>query len=145
MDSRHFDLPDLVECVSFFDWERFFAPGRIQYLPQEPFNKKPPATASQGASFSRTAIGSRTREVDPQLLRSSAMMSPNSSHFSPLNRCIRSCLSGAKSVAEVLILTPGSRVSGAKSFRLAACFMTFSRVRLSPHISKTFTMVCAAP
>src|SRR6202049_1865290 len=65
-----------VECVNFFDWERFSAPRRIQYLPQEPFNKKPPATASQGASFSRTAIGSRTREVDPQLLRSSAMMSP---------------------------------------------------------------------
>ena len=73
------------------------------------------------------------------------MMSPNSSHFSPLNRCICSCSIGAKSVAEVLILTPGSSVSGAKSFRLAACFITLARVRSSPHCSSTFTMVCAAP
>jgi hypothetical protein len=55
MDSRHFDLPDLIECVDFFDWERFSAPSGIEYLLQVPIKKKPPATGSQGASFSRTA------------------------------------------------------------------------------------------
>jgi hypothetical protein len=46
------------------------------------------------------------------------MISPNSSHFCPRKRCICNWLIGAKSVAEVLILTPGSSVSGVKSFRL---------------------------
>jgi hypothetical protein len=51
-------------------------------------------------------------------------MSPNNSHFSPLNRIICSSDSGAKSVAEVLILTPGISVSGVKSLSDAACFIT---------------------
>ena len=46
--------------------------------------------------------------------------------------------------ALVLILMPGISVSGVKSFRQAACFITFSRVRLSPHCFSTCTMVCAA-
>ena len=37
------------------------------------------------------------------------MMSPNSSHFWPLKRCICNCAIGAKSVAAVLILTPGKQ------------------------------------
>ena len=40
------------------------------------------------------------------------MTSPNRSHFSPLKRIICSCSIGAKSVALVLILMPGSSVSG---------------------------------
>src|SRR5258706_3886584 len=46
-----------VECVNFFDWERFSAPARIEYPPQVSIKKKPPATGSQGASFSRTIGG----------------------------------------------------------------------------------------
>lgn len=49
---------------------------------------------------------------EDQLLRLLEMMSPNSSHFSPLKRIKRNCLIGAKSVAEVLMLMPGSSVSG---------------------------------
>jgi hypothetical protein len=48
MDSRHFDLPDLVECVDFFDWERFAAPGWIEYPCPSPGKKKPPATDVAG-------------------------------------------------------------------------------------------------
>ena len=73
------------------------------------------------------------------------MMSPNNSHFSPLNRIICSSDSGAKSVAEVLILTPGSSVSGVKSLSYAACFITLARVRSSPHSLSVSTSVCATP
>src|SRR5260370_7982866 len=72
-----------VECVNFFDWERFSAPRRIQYLPQEPFNTKPPATASQRASFIRTAIGSRTRQLAPPSTPPPATTSPTPSHSPP--------------------------------------------------------------
>src|ERR1019366_9684696 len=54
LDSRHFDLPDLVECVNFFDWKRFLAPVRIEYPSRVAIKKKPPATGAQGALFSRT-------------------------------------------------------------------------------------------
>src|SRR5262252_5079671 len=62
------------------------------------------------------------------------MTSPNISHFSPLKRISCNWLIGAKSVGEVLILMPSSRTSVRKSFRFAACFMTFSRVRSSPSV-----------
>ena len=39
---------------------------------------------------------------------------------------------------------PGSSLSGSKSFKEAACFMTFSPVSSSPQICSTFTMVWAA-
>jgi hypothetical protein len=55
LDSRHFYLPDLVECVNFLDWERFLAPARIEYLLWVAIKKKPPATGAQGALFRRTA------------------------------------------------------------------------------------------
>ena len=48
-----------------------------------------------------------------------------------------------KSVGLVLTVMPGSR-PGALSFRLlAACFIRFSRVRLSPHCFSTWTISCA--
>src|SRR5438067_538192 len=56
-------------------------------------------------------------------------------------RCI--CSIGKKSVGLVLILIPGKSTSLVKSFRLAACRITFSRVRSSPHCLSTCTMVCA--
>src|SRR5450631_1221571 len=68
MDSRHYDLLGRVECVDFFDWKRFAASGRIQYPSKVPIKKKPPATESQGASFSRTV--SAHGAVKPQFLLS---------------------------------------------------------------------------
>jgi hypothetical protein len=41
------------------------------------------------------------------------------------------------------MLMPLSSIAGWKSLRLAACFMTFSRVSVSPHCFSTCTMVCA--
>ena len=38
---------------------------------------------------------------------------------------------------------PGSRPPSSRSLMLAACFMTFSRVRLSPHCFSTCTRSCA--
>ena len=49
----------------------------------------------------------------------------------------------AVEVALVEIFTPGSNVSGANSFRLVACFMMLSLVRLSPACFSTCTMVWA--
>ena len=48
-------------------------------------------------------------------MTSPLITSPNSSHFSPLKRCSCSWEIGAKSVGEVLSLTPGSIVSGFNS------------------------------
>src|SRR6516165_10678428 len=70
-------------------------------------------------------------------------MGPNCSHLSPLNRRSCICLIGAKSVGLVFIVIPGSRLVVLKSLMSAACFMTFSRVRLSPHCSSTWARVCA--
>src|SRR5262249_35684952 len=101
--------------------------------------QKAPATSVAEACHFVPAVQRHSDGTSPE------MISPNSSHFWPLKRCICNCASGAKSVAEVLILTPGSSVSGVKSFRLVACFMTLARVRSSPHISSTLASVCAAP
>ena len=38
----------------------------------------------------------------------------------------------------------GSSIGNFRSWMEAACFMTFSRVRLSPHALSTATIVCAA-
>src|SRR5437879_4778573 len=47
-------------------------------------------------------------------------------------------------VIEVTVtLKPGNSTSLEKFFRLAACRITFSRVRSSPHCFSTCTMVCA--
>jgi len=50
-------------------------------------------------------------------------------------------LIGAKSVGLVLIVIPGNSIGTVKSCKFAACFMTFSRVRLSPHCFSTCTSV----
>ena len=51
---------------------------------------------------------------------------------------------GANCVGLVSMLTPGSITPVRKDFRLAACLITFSRVRSSPHAFSTCTTVCAA-
>jgi hypothetical protein len=51
MDSRHLDLLGLVECVDFFDWERFLAPAAIEYPVLLPGKKKPPATCVAGGRY----------------------------------------------------------------------------------------------
>ena len=75
--------------------------------------------------------------------RQRPITSPKRTHALPSKRtsCIASI--GAKSVGLVLIRMPGSAIGVEKSFRLAACFITFSRVRLSPHCLSTCTSVCA--
>jgi hypothetical protein len=50
MDSRHLDLLGRLN-VSFFDWERFLAPGGIEYLVKPPGKKKPPATSVAGGAI----------------------------------------------------------------------------------------------
>jgi len=58
LDSRHSDLPWIWSgCVDFFDWERLAAPCDIEYPHAESGNRKPPATGSQGASFSLMILG----------------------------------------------------------------------------------------
>src|SRR6516225_6013160 len=73
---------------------------------------------------------------------SEEMTSPNRSQLSPLKRISCNCESGAKSVGEVLTLTPGKRPKGSKSLMLAACFIMFSRVRLLPQFLSTCTRPC---
>src|SRR5258708_33371647 len=102
----------------------------------------PPPQAGEGAQLRRGRSSVQSDQAYPPV--SALMMSPNNSHWPFLKRIILSCSIGAKSLADVLTLMPGISVSGAKSFRLAACFITFSRVRLSPDCFKTCTMVCAA-
>src|ERR1700732_2329876 len=70
--------------------------------------------------------------------------SPNSCQVLPsnLSNCI--CLIGAKSLALVEMVMPGKSIGSFRPWMLAACFITFSRVRLSPHASSTATMACAA-
>jgi hypothetical protein len=46
-----------------------------------------------------------------------------------------------KVVRALLIVMPGSSIPSSKFLRLAACFMTFSRVRLSPLCLSTATKV----
>src|SRR3984957_20140156 len=53
------------DCVDFFDWERLLAPRRIQYPPEIPGNKKPPAQPSRGALFSRRSPIEGARESEP--------------------------------------------------------------------------------
>ncbi len=47
-----------------------------------------------------------------------------------------------ESVGLILIFIPGSIILGTKFFKFAACFITFSRERSSPHCLKTCTSVC---
>src|SRR5579862_1116559 len=72
-------------------------------------------------------------------------ISPNRTHSLPSNFASCSDSMGAKSVGLVLILMPGRRTLISKFFRFAACFITFSCVRLSPHCLSTWISVCAAP
>src|SRR5262249_39356235 len=69
--------------------------------------------------------------------------SPNRTHSLPSKRCSCTDSIGAKSSAEVLMLMPGSSVSGRQPFMLAAWRITFSRVRLSPHWRSTWATVAA--
>src|SRR5438046_2903810 len=62
---------------------------------------------------------------------------------SPVKRPICTCLTGEKSEGLVLILIPGSSIGTVKSLRLAACFITFSRVSSSPHCFSTCTVFAA--
>jgi hypothetical protein len=90
----------------------------------------------------RGFVGARAgRKYQPPT--SPLMTLPNSTHRSPLNTINCSWLIGAKLVGEVLIRIPGNSTSVRKSFKLAACFMMFSRVRSSPHCLSTWTRVCA--
>ena len=101
-------------CHVFLDWERFAAPRGIEYLSPDASNKKPPALVSQEASFGRRHEPEMRRgAAEDQLRRLLEMISPNNSHLSPLKRIKRSCLIGAKSVGDVLMVMPGSNVSGA--------------------------------
>src|SRR3982074_3807952 len=62
---------------------------------------------------------------------SALMMSPNSSHFSPLNFISCSWLIMVNSYDPGLLLIPGSSTSVRKSFRLAACFMAVAVVSVA--------------
>jgi hypothetical protein len=53
-------------------------------------------------------------------------------------------LEHVKSVGLVLTVTPGRASGSWKFFRFAACRITFSRERLSPHCLSTCTRACAA-
>src|SRR6202012_5843448 len=69
-------------CVSFY---------RVAH------KKKPSARDTKGCFFSRRARRlPRRSAAESQLVKSWVMMSPNSSHFSPLKRIICSCLIGEK-------------------------------------------------
>ena len=70
--------------------------------------------------------------------------SPNRAHVLPSNFASCTCSIGKKSVALVLILIPGSSIGRSRSLMLAACFITFSRVRSLPHCFSTCTNVIAA-
>src|SRR3984885_11540136 len=98
--------------------------------------RKPPKTWSSGVCWGSDG-GKRQPPTSP------LMTSPNSTHRSPLNTINWSWLIGAKLVGEVLMRIPGNSTSVRKSFRFAACFMMFSRVRSSPHCLSTCTRVCA--
>jgi hypothetical protein len=50
-----------VSCL--LDWERFAAPSGIQYLLRVASNKKPPATVSRGALFSRTGDAGSASQI----------------------------------------------------------------------------------
>ena len=69
------------------------------------------------------------------------MTSPKSFQVAPSNfiNCI--CLIGAKLSAVVDIVMPGSSMGSFRSWMPAACYMMFSRVRLSPHALSTATSV----
>src|SRR4051794_32411346 len=92
------------------------------------------------SSWSDRLAGQTAKDQPPT---SPLMTSPNRSHFSPLNLSNCSCEIGAKSEGLVLTLMPGSRPPSSRSLMLAACFITFSRVRLSPHAFSTWTKPCA--
>src|SRR6266403_330060 len=110
-----------------------------------------PRCGCRGSVASSVHVGARGQHEaghDGELSRSTQPLtapinSPNSCQRSPLKRPIWTCLTGAKSVGLVLILIPGSSIGTVKSCRLAACFMTFSRVSWSPHIFSTCTVVAA--
>ena len=66
---------------------------------------------------------------------------PNSSQRSPLNFAICTCFIGAKSLGVVFSLMPGRTMGSTKSLRFAACFIKFSRVKVSPHWVRTWVTV----
>jgi hypothetical protein len=91
---------------------------------------------SRGLAADAGKFASECRQLpDPEIT------SPNSCHVLPSNFSICICLIGAKSLALVEIVMPGSSIGSLRPLRLAACFMMFSRVRLSPHALTTATMV----
>src|SRR5262249_17428629 len=83
------------------------------------------------------SIGSYQLVSSIQPPTSALITSPNRSQVWPLNLASCSCDIGAKLVAEVLSLMPGKRPPSSRSLRLAACFITFSRVRSSPQAFNT--------
>src|SRR5580704_18472550 len=68
---------------------------------------------------------------------------PNGTYRSPSKRLIWACRIGAKLVGLVLIVMPGNSIGSSRLRRLAACFITFSRVSSSPHCLRTWTVVWA--
>src|SRR5258708_3569202 len=127
--------------------------GRVGFFPRIGASDLRHASRTASALKLQSTLGGRRRRPYTTLrLRnchsqpptSPLMRGPNNSQRSPLNRSICICLIGAKSFGPVLILEPGSSMSSSRFLRLAACFMTFSRVRLSPLCLSTATKVCAA-
>src|ERR1700730_17437260 len=100
----------------------------------------PPAYAgmAEGENLRHEASADTRHPPEPE------STSPNSCQVLPsnLSNCI--CLIGAKSLALVEMVMPGKSIGSFRPWMLAACFITFSRVRLSPHASSTATMACVA-
>src|SRR6516225_7478101 len=90
---------------------------------------------SQGPPAAQTAV--------PDQPIAPVRIGPNGTYRSPSKRLIWACLIGAKFVGLVLIVMPGSSIGSSRLCRLAACFITFSRVSSSPHCLRTWTVVSA--
>src|SRR5664279_5424181 len=107
---------------------------------QQPSRKSPGETGAGAASLVASRadlVASQPGPAECQPPTSALMMSPKRSHVPPLKRISCNCDSGAKSVADVLILTPGSSPPSSRSLMPAAWLMMFSRVRSSPHCCST--------
>src|ERR1700688_3265666 len=137
------DLPltyDVCPSCSFVDFEILDDVAGLNTIWRQPSTKSPGETCAGAASLvvSRAdLVVSLPGPAGCQPPTSALMMSPKRSHVLPLKRISCNCDSGAKSVADVLIVTPGSRPPSSRSLMPAACFMTFSRVRSSPHCCST--------
>ena len=90
-----------------------------------------------------TAPGSAAQVDQPGLGRPGHENGSAGTCRCPSKRRIWACLIGAKSVGLVLTRMPGSNIGNSSQCRSAACFITFSRVRSSPHCFSSCTVVWA--